>query len=456
MSLERRSVLIPLVSGNNGPGPVITVEAGNEAPPPHPAELDPALSNLHDYGLYKAGQTAQGSLSRLALKPSVLSLAQRLRPSVRNSFLTITNAPEVGRLEPGNSRSAELGLALALLMHAGQGPDTRVIATGCLLPETISTDGKSPDVAVGPVGGIKGKIAALMRSLETAECRPLPERIKFFLPDRTLDGGSNLSAHAKDLEDLASAYREKGFVLEVEVVKSLREAAEKLGISTLAMSPRDRFYTSVAGLLLVAFLSAGLFWYWLVRPIQLRFTTIAIADGTDVLSPVRARYDVKQAQFRLEKSCIGEQGLPVYREGDSLVFRAHAATASAIGEGLIQSHFVLVTVSEESGIKVFPPETMAGARTPTRTKKAATDRGEEFDVALPISGPKEKNKLIVIARRLQAFDPDKLRQKLDKISTGRPKNERINIVVAHLTNRYPGYLDYSFLSTTGDLPCDGQ
>lgn len=83
----------------------------------------------------------------------------------------------------------------------------------------------------------------------------------------------------------------------------------------------------------------------------------------------------------------------------------------------------------------------------------AQDERWGVSAVLPVEGPSEKNKIVILARRSGPFEPDALRRALEDAIAGKPAAQRINAAVAYLAKRAPGYLDYSFLSSEGELPC---
>ena len=78
----------------------------------------------------------------------------------------------------------------------------------------------------------------------------------------------------------------------------------------------------------------------------------------------------------------------------------------------------------------------------------------ELGLVLPVGGPTEKNKLIILARRLRPFDARGLRAELETVLSGKGASDRINVAVTHLAGSAPGYLDYSFSSAEEEPRCE--
>jgi hypothetical protein len=456
MAWSSRTVLIPLATPTYDRGSIARIQADGGRPVRDEVGLNPQIAELGDWNLYEAGAIALGAIRRLGLRPRGLGLTQRFRPGVVSGYLSATNGPDLRGLASENTRSAELGLALGLLMYAGQSRDRIVIATGCLARDTGPNSDPSDDVAVQPVGEINGKIEALIRSLDAQKGGAYARRVLFFLPIKTLSGESTPAAHAGELRGLREAFREKCIEIEVCPVASLHEALRKLGIDALETTAADRLLArGFAGVLVAAAVSL-LFYRWLVTPLDLAFAVVPLTTGEEVLSPVRAVYDTRDGAFRMREACFGEQRLPVYRAGESLVFRAVLKARSPLVQALGGYHFAVVGVSEESGLKVYPPETFRafGPRRPLAASEVQA-RLEDFDLSavLPIVGPREKSKLIVLVRKLSPFDTKALHDFLTSALIGRQPAERINTVVTRLAGFAPGYVDYSFQSVEDETEC---
>ena len=456
MDLTPRTVLIPLATGKANSGRIARVQADGLAPTPNAAGLSSPIADLSDWGLYPAGAFAVGAIQRLQLPRRGIALAQRLGRGTISSYLRVTNGPDLLGLTPENSRSAELGLALAVLMHAGQSRDRLAIATGALARDP-SPNAPIDDVAVDPVGGIASKIEALVTALNKQRGGAYAPRVLFLLPALTLEGDPTSKVYAAQLSALKAAFAERGVEIEIAPVSSLREATSKLGITALESTPTDRLLirSGIAGI--ASIILACLAYLWLTAPLKLGFSDVELSDGQKVPSPVRAVYDAQSAVFVMRPSCVGAQKLPVYQQGESLVLKASLRNSRAVDRILGGYHYAILSVSERSGIKVFPPQTIGSPTTTlqpvTKAPPTPATSPSELSLVLPVEGPTEKNKLIILARRLRPFDANALRTGLETALIGASPAERINVAVTYLSGSAPGYLDYSFLSAEGDPEC---
>jgi hypothetical protein len=457
MAFSPRVVLIPLAASGGAGGRLARAQADGSAPGRNEAGLNPRIAELADWHLYEAGAIALGAVRRLNLPHRRLALFQRLRPATAYPYLSVTNGPDIIGLQPENTQSAELGLALGVLMYAGQSSAEQVIATGCLDRQAWSGSGRQDDVRVLPVSEIGKKIVALRDSLASQKGAALATQVQFFLPATTIDGADTLAEHRQALDDLAAAFKRKDIELEVCPVESLRDAASTLGIGFYEVTTADRVASAAlaaAACLIVVALGAAA---WLNAPIQLAYGAVATANGERVPTPLRAVFDSTRAKYVLEGTCIGAQGLPTFQVDDSLVLDVQATDRYRAFGAWPDHRFVVVAVSERSGVKVFPPETIGAVNDrETGGEDSSPDirqSGKLLSIQIPVGPPAEENKVIILARRLLGFDADDLLDELEEVIADKPPSARINAVVSHLAGRAPGYLDYSFMSAEGELPC---
>ena len=458
MAFSQRVVLIPLASSGSAGGRIARIQADATAPSRNEAGLNPKIAELADWHLYEAGAIALGAVGRLHLPHRRLALLQRLWPAAIQPYLSVTNGPDIVGLRAENTESAELGLALAVLMYAGQSSARQVIATGRLDRQAWGEVGRHDDVRVLPVGGIDQKIGALRSSLASQKGAALASQMHFLLPETTLDGTDILAQHRRELDDLIAAFKEAGISLEICAVASLRDAASSLGIRFFEVTTADRVATAgLAGAAcLVVAAAAGI--VWLEAPIELAYGAALTDGGERIATPLRAVFDRKERKYVLADVCIGAQGMPTFLVGDSLVLDVKAADKYGALGSLSGYRFTVVAVSEQSGVKVLPPETFGSTNEASHADGGAASHGGEsadklLSIVLPIEGPTEENKIIVLARRVFPFDTADLRQELEMVIAGEPPAARINAVVSHLAGWAPGYLDYSFMSADADVEC---
>lgn len=451
MQLAPRSVIVP-IAGLAGASSLIEVRADDIPPPSNDEGFDPQLAKLFGWGtLYQSGATAMSAVRRLRLGSVGVGRLRMLRGQPIPGYLSLQNAADIAGLDPANSRSAELGLALALIAYCGQSQATAIAATGQL--ETTARLGQAVDrsVKVEPVGRLAAKIAAVADNVEAQALGARTGRLCFYLPARTEDGAETLVAYAGELERLRRVCALQGGTLDVCPVETLNDAVVHLGIRGIQPTPADRMIATGLGVGALALIGWVAWASFVNAPMRLVFEDIVLADGNKVHSPLRATFEQERGAFVMSPACLGPQATPVYRSGEMLVLRA-AVRNSGTWNGLLSGHqFIVVGVSERSGVKVLPPVAFAP---PLHDVDAGVSlAGETLSVALPIEGPPERTKLVVLSKRGSPFDAAQVRKTIEEATAGKIENERINAATAALTRLAPGYIDYTFRSAEGDVSC---
>ena len=150
-------VFVPLI-GANGEGARLFEAIADATPPPaHPARLIPQISELFDFGLYSVGQVVREAVTRFIAKRRTRLWLDRRNGSEAPWNLRISDS-QIGRLSDENSRSAGLALAIAALCQAFRRDSAVIFATGeIVLPSAPG----ALAVTVGPVGGVRAKLALI-------------------------------------------------------------------------------------------------------------------------------------------------------------------------------------------------------------------------------------------------------------------------------------------------------
>ena len=437
MSLGVRRILIPLASAGGGQGRIALIRADG-VQPANDAKLIAGIALLNDCRLYRAGEAAAAAVRELGIGSD--KIITRLGLHGR-AYLSAVNAPDFRALSPNNSASAELGLALAMLMYEGQSEAAAAIATG-----ELATDESlhlAQDVPVKPVGSMGEKIETVRTYLEDHRGAAMPRH--FFFPAATPEGEETLSAHKAGFERLQAAYRSHGVELSLHPITHLREALSVLKIKGPGLDP---FYRKIfkhalraAAVLAIIAVAAAAFLSWLARPIQLDFADILLSSGKTVPSPFPAA-SKEDGISETAAACTDPAGRTVYPASAAIVFRAKIRNPPSWTDSIAPYHFALLTVSSKSGVKVFSPSLWQGA---------GGDRELSLSVSLTEAG--ESNKLIILARRFAAFDTARLRDRLSEIADKASPSDRINAVTNTAVAEAPGYLDYLFLTQKGPLTC---
>lgn len=432
-----KSVLIPLAGRRGESGRVGVIQTTDRRPQYEPAKgVHPVTAGLMDVELDKAGKVALQA-ARQYPRPRSLGL---LLPSHGDLFLESVDDRTFGNIAE-NSDSAQLGLALALLMAERVSPYTVVAATGAL---ELPPGGSTRDRLVGAVGGLKEKfagLAAYLRAHKGGEARRKP--LYVFTPQKTLTGEPVLEAYAEDLAEVRRAGEEAEIEVRVTPVARLSEAVKALKATGRRKHPREWLARlGLAGGTLLAFgLSAlGL---WAAQPPEMRFTPIT-PYGQDLSfpSPVRSQFAGGSNRYILQPSCFGPDGaqhVPI-QEGLSLRVEVKADWAP-----LWAHHFLVIVLGDElieghASVKAHGVEALDLSGRPVKTPEGEIVWGLRVNV----EPPAEEMKIILLGRRLLPFDIEAVKRGLNEVMTAAPREMRINAAMSRLAKIPAGKLDYSF------------
>ena len=412
-----RELLIPLV-GAGGTGALARVAADGQSGDPHPAQLDRRLSPLLQSGLYPAGEQALAAVRLLNL-PRGSALGNRLRAAVGDEALHVVNPGDIRGLGPENSSSAELGLALALLMFRAQTADTRALASGAL-----DLNGANHDAPVLPIHHLGEKLRLVLQYFDQPGGPPAP---RWFLVPAVDPDGSAVQERYRAQSD---ALRARG--IELCCVRSLGEAARILGAHRYAPTRAEYVLRWSVGALCATLGLVALASHWLNAPIALSFAPVADTDHSLIATPVRVR--ARGASAELLAPCRLDDGqLPAFTIGDEIAMQLHAGSAD--GWSLGGYHLALVAVSASAGVKVLPVP-------PSQILKPGGDVGYQVDVP----GPEEETLLVWLAKRGAAFDLAALQERLRRAETPLRPADNISAVRNVLQRAAPGILTYDFRS----------
>lgn len=388
-------------------------------------------------GFRPAGRWAKAAVKALNLPRSQWWL-QRWGTGLPVSPHLSVEGVKTGRESPvtgENGHSAELGVALATLLsltHRG-GTTGTVIATGAL----GQPDPDSGETAVEPVALLDSKLDLILQQLRPdattgkAKLRGPGHLFTPILepqPDGTLRPVA--ATHAGVLAQIAA------FGFTIHHVGSLREAATILGATKLPLEPwQRRANAAAAAVLALAAGAAGVYGY--DRGLDL---PLAWAPVEELPSPLRA-VAVGAADFRPLPPCVAGDGRPAVRVGESLLLRA-----SAEGASFAALPYAVVWAAENGTVKVFTADMLDGGR-------VAADGA--LQMPLTAVDPPGKGLAAVVARRLLAFDPADLKERVETAMNAAPTPAgRLNAAAAALRVGAPGYLAIPIdVLPTGDAAC---
>lgn len=411
-------------------------------------DWDRVAAPLRKVGLYQAGCAAASAARKVGIEPPLTALYQRIS---RLAWIEGQRLqPAVGK-GPSEGRSAELGLALVLLMSASGSHDQQIIATGALggQPLGVSTD----DVEITPVGSVPEKLRLVATLARNKALPRFDERRKllFFVPKQfQRDDVWHETTSLPEVDELA----ELG--VRVVTVSRLSEAAAILN----ARQSRHLFYDRLAQAAmigLVAFGTAAFAWsHWTThRDIPIRF----IAGGGSALSP-----EPYQACFTNDG---GFYPAPLSRTGveRSLPTGATLAWRVQIGQppdeqGLIARWFApesyrvaQAMLSRHSSVKVIIPETPDGG--PVKISP-----GEIWEWGWQLNNLPEINSLVLLAMADKPIDADTLRsdliERFPKARGSAPGDEGLDVTAAanYLAAKAMGAAKFNVRTLERTSPCE--
>lgn len=212
---------------------------------------------LRDAGMYPDGLHVVGTIRKLHLKSSRWAVYQRFK-----KFAWLDNQrlhAENYQLDNCEGSSAQLGLAIALLLNASNSPIRNAIATGSLSGEKHDDF----DVAVAPVGSVPEKLDLL---IEKRKHNALPDAPLYcFTPTYYKKHGELLP-----VAELAQIKQLAALKIEVKPIAWLSDAVKILKAEKTRTLKQDKWLGISAGITISLLLPLVLYRVWLHYPIPLR------------------------------------------------------------------------------------------------------------------------------------------------------------------------------------------
>jgi hypothetical protein len=382
-------VFVPLVGANGEAQQLFEAIASEEAPAAHPAQLSAQISELFDFGLYGIGQTAREATVRFIASRRAKLWLSRQNAVVRPWHLRISDL-QVGRLSDENARSAGLGLTLAAVCQAFDRPADLVFATGEI---KLSTAPGETSVAIGPVGGLRGKLALVGDYLLQHRKALADKTVIVGLPAEAADGRPTKEAEASTLARLEAAAHEAGARLVTIFASSLDDFDPSLGPFALKelVTPKRAAIAAVAALVLAVLIGG---WQVLAHaPVDLAFLPLGPdAGANEEAAPQRAHYDAKTDKLELLGPCYDGQRQPLVVGGETLILRVGATDAVPMASVLRAPQFFIASVSKSA-----EPMLLDAAHFLSLGPKASGSA--VLQAAVPVEAVEDEAELFVVATR---------------------------------------------------------
>lgn len=359
-------------------------------------DWDRVAAPLRKVGLYQAGCAAASAVRKLGIRRPLTALYQQVS---RLAWIEGQRLHAATAQGPTEGRSAELGLALVLLMGGSGTRHRQIIATGALGGQPQGVD--EPDVEVLPVASLRDKLRLV---LTLARHDALPGRtagreLLFFTPETHDQGaGPEPVETLPEVADLA----DQG--VRVRPVGRLAEAAAVLRAGRSRHLLADRI---AAAFLLLLVLGAGAGAAWSsIREDHVPMTFVAAGGGAREAEPFQACFT---ADGRYLPTPLAERGLG-HRlpAGATLGWQVRVGAPEEERQGLRRwfapesYHLAQVMLSTRSPAKVMVPRSGDGG-----TVNIAP--GAVWSWGWELNDRAESNALVLLARSDAPFDPDLLR-----------------------------------------------
>jgi hypothetical protein len=362
-------------------------------------DWDRVAAPLRKVGLYQAGCAAASAVRKLELRRPPTALYQRIS---RLAWIEGQRLHPGGAQGPTEGRSAELGLALVLLMCACGSRDRQIIATGALGGQPGGM--VEPDVEVLPVGSLPEKLRLVLALAGHGAVPGLEQgrELLFLTPRRFQDEGGEW----RDVHELAEVAELQRCNVRVVPVARLGEAAAVLKAHRARHLPGDRMVASVLGALVLA-TGLGMAWQS-VQETHVPMTFVAVS-GALAPQPFQACFTPDGGFYPM---ALGRDGIGYnVPGGETIGWRVRIGRPpeerGGLGAWLAPDAYYVaqVMVSEHSRAKVIVPR-LAGA------EAVRVPAGETWEWAWKLNDRLETNGLVLLAQGGRPFDPEVLRARL--------------------------------------------
>lgn len=395
--------------------------------------------------LFQAACAAISAVRSLSLKKPRFALYQFFKP---HSWLDTLRLYAAGHRGPSEGGSAQLGLALVLLMAATRTRTHNIIASGALSSESR----RLYDAKVCAVGKMREKLQLVLQRAKAGQLASANDSgstgILFFTPVHYEDAGN--PAKVADLPEV-SELRQHGVY--VEPVAWLSEAAAKLQAHTTCYHIWDRIYQSLLAVILLLGMLTTTWFYWLYSELPMSFIA-ADRDGR-INEPFLSCFD-PQGNFepvKLRRSGVATT-IPI---GTTLGWRLSVGTAHSFDNKLISLgiydgyYLALIMLSEHSPAKIIIPN-QQNSNTPLRLKP-----GDSMQWGWKLNQQTEANRLVILSQRQRPFDAEQLRNALIKRFPGAQGSSAAALDITAASNYLSalgnGSLSFQFLTVNTASDC---
>lgn len=406
-------------------------------------DWDRVAAPLRKAGLYQAGCAAASAVRKLGIKRPLTALYQQVS---RHAWIEGQRLHAATPQGPTEGRSAELGLALVLLLGGSASRHRQIIATGALGGQPAGT--AQPDVEVLPVGSLREKLR-LVLTLARHDALPGRDRgreMLFFTP-RHFDEGSG----AEPVEALPEVADLLEVGVRVRPVARLGEASAMLRADRARHLVGDRI---AASLLLVAALGIGGSSAWsALREDHVPMTFVGGGGDASAAEPFQVCFDSDGGYVPkpLDGRGLGHR-LPA---GATLGWEVRVGDDEP-RDGLRgwfapeRYHVAQIMLSEHSPAKVMVPRAGDG-------RALTVSPGAVWSWGWELNGRAESNSLVLLARGDRPFDADALRgdlvERFPEAASEGAGSLDVTAATNYLSGRAPGSVAFVVETVEEADPC---
>lgn len=438
--------LIEIYTQHQGLSPLSSAEAANAAAIDSKArdkDWDQVAAPLRKVGLYQAGCAAASAVRKLGIEPPIGALYQQV---ARLAWIEAQRLQSASPTGPSEGRSAELGLALALLMGASGSPDRQVIATGALGGQPSGQ--ASDDVEILPVGSLSGKLD-LVLTLASHNNLPRFERereLLFFTPLTFEQDGEQ-----RDVASLPAVEQLLKFGVRVVPVGRLGEAATILKARRSRHLAADRLLQGAAAVMALI-IAAGVAWHLWPNP---RITMTFLPAGGMALAaePYQACFTPDGGYYPVPLDRDGiVRTMPI---GSTLGWNIRIEDPGSDDHLLgrwtqpDQYHLAQVMLASSSAAKVVTPSLPDG-------RPVQLPPGGAWEWGWKLTDKPENNMLVLLARPEKPFDAAEIRHALVEQFPAFPADGSLDLTAAanFLSSLAPGSVHFNVRTVEGEDRCD--
>lgn len=433
-------VFVPLVGADGSGQQVFEALAGPTAPEPHPARLTPQISDLHDFGLYRIGQTVREAVTRFADQRRDRVWLGRRNARIDPWYLRISDL-QVGRLSDENARSAGLGLALAALLQAfGRARDV-VFATGEIrLPQA---PGEIGTVEVGPVDGLRGKLGLVGDYMRQHRAKLAGGSVTVVMPRIAADGRDVEVAEARTITRVREAADAAGLPVRFLFIDTLDGLEDAFGPFLARPVVDVKRAAVIAAAAAAAALLAALYVWIVSSPVALSWRPVdeAVEPG-----PRRAVYVPQSDRLALLPPCYDRQRQPLLVGGETLVLRVGFEDVRPLAGLLAPARIFIASVSRAADPIILDASLF-------RTAASGTGGLDDAVAAIPVEPSEDEVRLFVVASRDQTVSLSQLTDELRERLAGLDGAAVLTTSSQFLSDRFDGQIDYQFKVTTDETLC---